>query len=269
MNKEKSKITSGIKRPFFNLFATFVLCFIAFPSVMVFVLSIAEPLAEIAEDGTEYLPTWIVLPAIGVPTLTCYYINKFMGRKYHRPESRAYNLRIYKQNPIEPAFTDISTEEIYKPKPKKRTTLTVEEVDAIMQEERNWRRLQSGLPAIEYELNRINGMDGIVFENWCVNLLLRSGFETAEQTGKSGDQGVDIVAVKDGLRYAIQCKCYSSPLGNTPVQEVTAGKPFYSCHVGAVMTNSIFTRNAIELAKINGVLLWDRDYIKKLLENEK
>ena len=67
--------------------------------------------------------------------------------------------------------------------------------------------------------------------------------------------------------FALQkCKNYSAPLGNTPVQEVSAGKMFYNCHVGVVLTNSTFTHSAISLAEATGVLLWDRTELAKLME---
>ena len=70
-------------------------------------------------------------------------------------------------------------------------------------------------------------------------------------------------AEKDGIRYAIQCKCYSKDLGNKPVQEVNSGKqmPEYHCQICAVMTNRYFTKGARDLAFATGTLLWDRDWI--------
>lgn len=107
----------------------------------------------------------------------------------------------------------------------------------------------------------IDNMDGVTFEIYCAELLKKNGFSNVSLTKSSGDQGVDILAEKDGIRYAIQCKCYSSDLGNTPVQEVYAGKAFYNCHVGIVMTNRHFTSGAHQAAQATGVLLWDRDWI--------
>lgn len=121
-------------------------------------------------------------------------------------------------------------------------------------------------------LSDIDKMDGHEFEHWCAALLMRNGFSDATVTPGSGDQGVDIVAVKDGVNYAIQCKCYSSPLDNTPVQEVYAGKEMYNCQVGAVMTNNYFTSGANQLAEKTRVLLWDRDtlaaFIKSAAESD-
>lgn len=70
-----------------------------------------------------------------------------------------------------------------------------------------------------------------------------------------------------GIKYAIQCKNYSSALGNTPVQEVSAGMEFYNCHVGVVVTNSYFTKGAKELAQKVRVILWDRDKLSEMIKS--
>lgn len=112
----------------------------------------------------------------------------------------------------------------------------------------------------------IDTMDGHDFEHWCASLLEKLGYSDVQVTRGSGDQGVDVLAKKDGIRYAVQCKRYSSDLGNTPVQEVNAGKTIYHCHVGAVLTNRHFTKGALEAAEATGVLLWDREWIMNAIE---
>lgn len=119
-------------------------------------------------------------------------------------------------------------------------------------------------PVLE-RLSDIDHMEGHKFERWCAALLKKVGFSDVEVTPGSNDQGVDILAKKDGIKYAIQCKCYSSDLGNKPVQEVNTGKAIYRCQVGAVITNRHFTQGAKEAAEATGVLLWDREEIKKFL----
>lgn len=115
-------------------------------------------------------------------------------------------------------------------------------------------------------VSQIDGMDGHDFEYFCADLLRKNGFSDVSVTPGSGDQGVDILAIKGGVRYAVQCKNYASALGNTPVQEVNAGKTFYNCHVGVVMTNSTFTPGAVALANATGVLLWDRTFVHEMME---
>ena len=116
-------------------------------------------------------------------------------------------------------------------------------------------------------LENFDNLDGLEFENWCATLLRNNGFVNVVVTRASGDQGVDILAEKGEIKYAIQCKCYSSDLGNSPIQEVHAGKSMYNCHVGAVMTNRHFTSGAKELAEATGVLLWDREKLLQMQSN--
>lgn len=111
----------------------------------------------------------------------------------------------------------------------------------------------------------IDGMEGHHFEYFCAALLQQNGFSDVRVTKGSGDQGVDVFATKGGVHYAIQCKNYASPLGNKPIQAVNAGKAFYRCHVGVVMTNSTFTPGAKDLAEATGVLLWDRAVLQTML----
>lgn len=116
-------------------------------------------------------------------------------------------------------------------------------------------------------LSNIDLMDGHDFEYWAADLLRKLGFLNVFVTPGSGDHGVDVLAQKDGIQYAIQCKRYSHDLGNTPVQEVHAGKQMYGCQIGVVLTNKYFTPGAKHLADATGVLLWDRDWlIQKIQE---
>ena len=46
-------------------------------------------------------------------------------------------------------------------------------------------------------------------------------------TPQSGDQGADLIIEKYGLKFVVQCKFYSNPVGNKAVQEVIAAKGFY------------------------------------------
>ena len=111
----------------------------------------------------------------------------------------------------------------------------------------------------------IDAMSGLEFESFVGDLLKSLGYSGVEVTKSSGDQGVDVIASKDGTKYAIQCKNYSSPLNNKPIQEVTTGKAVYGCDVGVVLTNSTFNQHAVEAANATGTLLWDRQILQKML----
>lgn len=110
-------------------------------------------------------------------------------------------------------------------------------------------------------------MEGHDFEYYCADLLKNNGFYNVSVTQGSGDQGIDVLAEKGGVKYGIQCKCYSKDIGNKAVQEAFAGKTFYHCHVAVVLTNRFFTKSAQELAAVNQVLLWDRNQLEKFVQN--
>lgn len=121
-------------------------------------------------------------------------------------------------------------------------------------------------PPADYSVN-YDSLDGIQFEHFCADILKRNGFDDVNVTQGSGDYGVDILARKNKLKYAIQCKCYSSNVGNKAVQEAFSGKAYYNADIAAVMTNMYFTPHAIETATKTGVMLWDRTKLDKMLEN--
>ena len=108
-------------------------------------------------------------------------------------------------------------------------------------------------------------MDGEEFERFCADILRRHGW-TVETTPASGDQGVDLIGTLRGTTVAIQCKRYSASVGNSAVQEVTAGRAHYRCDHAAVVTNSDYTLAAKELAQTTGVLLLHDTELPKLWE---
>ena len=112
----------------------------------------------------------------------------------------------------------------------------------------------------------IDLMEGHDFEYFCADLLRKRGFQDVEVTKGSGDYGIDILAEKEGITYAIQCKCYAVPVGVKAVQEAYAGRDYYDCMVGAVLTNQYFTAPAVEAAKKLKILLWDRGYLESMME---
>lgn len=108
-------------------------------------------------------------------------------------------------------------------------------------------------------------MNGHQFEYFCADVLKRNNFTDVEVTQGSGDHGIDILAKKDGITYAIQCKCYSSNIGNVAIQQAHTGKSLYHKDIAVVLTNRYFTPQAIEEANTLGVKLWDRDKLNALI----
>lgn len=109
-------------------------------------------------------------------------------------------------------------------------------------------------------------MNGPQFEQFVCELFKKMKYN-AFVTKTSGDQGLDVIAEKDGIKIGVQAKCYSSVVGNSAVQEAVAGKSFYNCNRVLVVTNNYFTKSAVELAKANSIVLWDRDKLIEIMNS--
>lgn len=114
------------------------------------------------------------------------------------------------------------------------------------------------------DLNSIDDMDGKQFENYCISLLQQNGFSKIETTQAYGNHGIDILAEKDDITYAILCKCSSVNIGNSIIQQVYTGKSIYHKDIAVVITNQFFTQQAIDDSTILGVKLWDRNKLETM-----
>jgi restriction system protein len=118
--------------------------------------------------------------------------------------------------------------------------------------------------------NRADVASGDDFEV-LIGEQLEDGGWHVRRTGKSGDQGADLVAEKNGVCVAVQCKLYAQPVGNKAVQEALAAQRYYATDHAAVVSNAAFTRSATRLARSASVLLLhpsDLDRLDHLSDGE-
>ena len=102
-------------------------------------------------------------------------------------------------------------------------------------------------------------MTGVEFEHLCAKILTKKGYRNVIVTPPSGDYGADILAVdRNGNKWVVQCKHFAGNVGVSAVQEIVAAKAHYKADKAAVMTNSQLTKQARELAKENGVFLFEK-----------
>lgn len=114
------------------------------------------------------------------------------------------------------------------------------------------------------EMQAIDHMAGHEFEEACAEIYRRLGFKVTV-TKRTRDQGADLIMEGLDGRVVVQTKRQSGSVGNWAVQEVLAAKGLYKAARAIVITNSIYSPQAVELAKANAVELLDRNNLAALL----
>jgi restriction system protein len=117
---------------------------------------------------------------------------------------------------------------------------------------------------LDYNIDFKDITDPLEYENEICNLFSKAGFKS-HITSKTGDQGIDVIAEKNGFKVGVQCKLYSSKIGNSAVQEAFSGKVFYNLNFAIVCSNAEYTKSALQLASTCKVsLLHHMDLINNL-----
>lgn len=114
------------------------------------------------------------------------------------------------------------------------------------------RLLRSGVPE-----------NALEFEKWVAVQMMSLGWG-AQTTRGSGDQGIDVIAERNGIRIGFQCKGVSKPASNKAVQEVIAGGRFHNIDNLVVVSTADFTKSAKQLAKAADLTLMHPFNIKKI-----
>lgn len=99
---------------------------------------------------------------------------------------------------------------------------------------------------------------GNAYEGIAEALIKSCGYKT-KRIGKTGDYGVDIIAIdQDGMKIAVQCKSnMAMATGVSAVQQVYAGGRYYGLGHFAVISHSGYSGSAIKMARRLGVYLSD------------
>jgi hypothetical protein len=112
------------------------------------------------------------------------------------------------------------------------------------------------------QLPEYDHLTGHQFESF-----LKKVFEALDyvvvNTKLSGDQGADLIIMKDGEKTVVQAKKYSGKVSNKAIQEVVAAKKHYKCKNTMVVTTGEYTKSAIQLAISNKVEIWDKTKLDK------
>lgn len=116
---------------------------------------------------------------------------------------------------------------------------------------------------MNFILSDVDTMDGLDFEKYIASILKKQGYSNITLT-EQYDYGVDIIATKNGIRWGIQVKRYSGLVKADAVRQVVTGLRVYGCDRAMVITNSVFSRVAVQLADSNECVLVDRSGLARM-----
>ncbi len=133
---------------------------------------------------------------------------------------------------------------------------------ALLQAVYRRRRLRR---SVQHGIEEIDRMNGQEFEEYLEALFTHLGYRV-ERTRYVGDYGADLIVYKDRVRQVIQAKRYKGKVGPKAIGDALRARGNYHCSAAMVVTNSRFTRQAIEEARANGVTLWDREQLVQALK---
>lgn len=119
-----------------------------------------------------------------------------------------------------------------------------------------WRKRYQQRRALQ--LSNVDRMHGLEFEEYLRHLLSAQGYEKVAVTPSQGDFGADLIAYKDGRKYAVQAKRSRGLIGVDAIYQVLGGKAEYDAQETMVVTNSFFSSAAQSLASKSGTTLIHR-----------
>lgn len=118
-----------------------------------------------------------------------------------------------------------------------------------------------------YTLEEIDQMDGETFEHYVANLLHIYQFKKIAVSTYSNDKGLDVYAEHEGFKYGFQCKRWSKNIPLSAIQEIYTAKDLYGIDKAIVITNSGFTKAAIEASIKLDVILIDRKRLGEMIQH--
>jgi len=106
------------------------------------------------------------------------------------------------------------------------------------------------------------------FEQLVGEVFRLRGYKVTETGSAGGDGGIDLVAIREGERYFVQCKQWGARrVGVKPVRELAGVIAREGAIGGFVVTNGEFTEEAIRFAKGSKVTLLDESMLRAMLDS--
>ncbi len=110
----------------------------------------------------------------------------------------------------------------------------------------------------------LTGMGGQDFEYWAAEFFRGEGY-TTQMTKTSGDHGLDLILMKDGVKSAVQCKRWTDSVGEPVLRDFYGAMVSAQLPSGIVMTTSTFTASAMAFAQGKPIRLIDIEELLKAI----
>ncbi len=111
------------------------------------------------------------------------------------------------------------------------------------------------------------------YEFYAAKYLEKLGYQT-DVTNAVGDWGVDVFAIKNGIKYAVQVKMYGTSktkISRKDIMELYGAAAYFDCQAGVVIYNGKVNEDTIKIAQklnIEMIYLDLKDVEEKISENE-
>jgi restriction endonuclease Mrr len=114
-------------------------------------------------------------------------------------------------------------------------------------------------------LAELRSLEPTEFERFVMRLFQQLGYDT-ELTGKSGDEGVDVIAVKGETRVIVQCKRYRKNVSPSAARDLYGAMHHYQATEAHLITTGTISQKTKEWCISKPIHLIDGEALVQLVE---
>ena len=112
-------------------------------------------------------------------------------------------------------------------------------------------------------VSKLQAFNGLEFEEFVATVFRSDGY-FVEMTQITGDHGIDLLMRKDNQLFAVQCKRWDAPVGESVVRDFFGSLMGAGAQFGYLVVSSTFTSRAYAFAQNKPMKLIDLDELIEL-----
>jgi restriction system protein len=123
-----------------------------------------------------------------------------------------------------------------------------------------WRRAEAERNKFQrtgFTIRDLQRLSPAQFEEWCAHRLREQGF-VVSVVGGQGDHGIDLIAERDGIRTAVQCKRWFGvrSVGEPQIRDLLGAMQHERAANGLVLTTGRYSDAAVKWVQGKPIRLW-------------